>query len=358
MQGSFCGLTGALFILVPVVWFYFGQSANEKFVHTALVLMVPLGIIGSLYGVYQLTFGYPSFEQYWLDNTDFYASIAVGHVKRALGTFSSAEEWGRYTEIGAIVALGLGIAAQRLSRRILWFGCALGLLGGVLLSGQRTAVFGLIAGVVTLILLGARNLRGAAARLAFMLIPGILVAVFVAAPAEEEVWNKDDRQAVSAVLTHTQKGTLKPSGEDSLQIRFEIWGDLITTVIPYRPLGAGIGAGSLGDMRTKRDSELPPIDNFILVLAVACGIPGALLLLWILGRATWMSFRFARSAEPGTRNAALSRIVAAIMPVLILNDIFGLTLSIYSVAPIAWLIIGWISAEAVRRTEERERLVI
>lgn len=357
--GLFIGLTGALFILVPLVWFYFGQAASEKFVHTSLRIMVVLGIVGSLYGAYQLTFGYPTFEQYWLDHTDFYSSIAVGQIKRALGTFSSAEEWGRYTEFGAIIALGLGMAAPRLTRRLLWYICAVALLGGVLLSGQRTAVFGLIVGVVTLILLGARNLKGAAARLAIMTIPAILIVVFVAVPSDDEVWQKDDRQAVSAVLSHTQKGTLKPGEEDSLQIRFDIWSNLITNIIPYRPLGAGIGAGSLGDMRSNQNSELPPIDNFILVLAVACGIPGALLLVWILTRATWLSMRLARSALPNSRNAHISRIVAAIMPALFLNNIFGLTMSIYSVAPIAWLLIGWISAEALRRAEgEREQLII
>lgn len=360
LQGSlFIGLTGALFILVPLVWFYFGQAANEKFIHTTLRIIVVLGIVGSLYGVYQLTFGYPSFEQYWIDNTDFYASISVGHIKRALGTFSSAEEWGRYTEFGVIIALGLGLGTKQLARRLVWFLCAAALLGGVLLSGQRTAVFGLIVGVVTLILLEARNLRAAAVRLAMMMIPAILVVALVAAPGDDDLWQKDDSQAVSAVLTHTQKGTLKPGAEDSLQIRFEIWYDLITTVIPYRPLGAGIGAGSLGDMRSKHDSELPPIDNFVLVLAVACGIPGALLLIWILTRATWLSMRLARSALPDTRNAYLTRIVAAIMPAMFLNNIFGLTLSIYSVAPIAWLLIGWISAETLRRAQnEREQLII
>lgn len=362
LQGSlYVGLTGALFILVPVVWFYFGQSVNEKFLYMSFVLMIGLGIVGSLYGVYQLTFGYPSFEQYWLDNTDFYASIAVGHVTRALGTFSSAEEWGRYTEFGAIAALGLALMSnQRRSRRVVWFVCTGALVIGVLLSGQRTAVFGLIIGVGTLIMLGARSLRGAAARLAVMLVPVVLVAVFASAPTEDELWSRGDNEGITTVLTHTKKGTLKPADEDSLQIRFEIWGDLITSVIPSRPLGAGIGAGSLGDMRSKHDSDLPPIDNFILVLAVACGIPGALLLVWILTRSTWLSLQLARSAPPGSRNAGLSRIVAAIMPAMFLNNIFGLTLSIYSVAPIAWLLIGWISAETLRRRvgEERESLII
>jgi len=42
----------------------------------------------------------------------------------------------------------------------------------------------------------------------------------------------------------------------------------------------------------------------------------------------------------------------------VLNSIFGLTFSIYSVAPIAWLLIGWISAESMRSRRETGREVI
>ncbi|HMH43102.1 MAG TPA: hypothetical protein VK557_06440, partial [Pyrinomonadaceae bacterium] len=84
-----------------------------------------------------------------------------------------------------------------------------------------------------------------------------------------------------------------------------------------------------------------------------------LIFVWILTRSTWLSMRLARSAL-GSEGSNTNRIVAALMPPLILNSIFGLTFSIYSVAPIAWLLIGWISAETlrVRQQEDREILVI
>jgi O-Antigen ligase len=354
LQGSlFVGLTGALFMLVPVAWFYFGQTVTDEFLHKAMVVIVALGIIGSLWGVYQLVFGYPAFEQYWIDNTDFYTSIAVGHVRRALATFSSAEEWGRYTQIGAIISVGMAMAKQRVAKRMVWGLCAAALPGAILISGQRTAVFGFVVGAVALILLGASTWQKAATRLAVMMLPFVLVLVFVQAPTDDEIWTKDESQTVSTILTHTQRGTLKPAEEESLQIRFENWGYLLTSVIPFRPLGAGLGTSQLADMRENRDSELPPVDNFILVVALACGIPGALLFVWILSRATWFSVQLAR-ADDAHPNAAVRRIVAAIMPALILNSVFGLTFSIYSVAPIAWLVIGWISAETLRMRQAPE----
>jgi len=61
-----------------------------------------------------------------------------------------------------------------------------------------------------------------------------------------------------------------------------------------------------------------------------------------------MSWRSYRQAEPGSPEARLWRIAATLMPVLILNSMFGNTFTLYSVAPLGWLLIGWISAGQVR----------
>ncbi len=358
--GLFIGLSGALFMFVPLLWFYFGQSVNEEFVAKILKLMVVLGLLTSLYGVYQLMHGYPAFEQYWLDNTDYYTSINVGNVRRALATFSSAEEWGRYAEFGAIAAFGFAAGARRLGMRLVWFIGGAALLCAVLLAGQRTAVFGLILGLAALVLLGASTLPRALIRVGLLLLPIVLVVVFVSPPTDQEMWSKGENETISTLLSHTQRGTLKPADEESFQIRLENWTYLLTSVVPYRPLGAGLGAGSLGEVRFKPDFDMPPIDSFILVMAVSCGIPGALLFVWILGRATWLSLKMARRSSTDQRSIITRRIVAALMPALVLNSIFGLTFTLYSVAPLVWLFIGWIGAEAIcgRREIEREIITI
>src|SRR5256714_114889 len=226
--GLLVGFAGALFILPPLVWFYFGQSVSEKFVTRILQFVIVLGLITSLYGLYQLMAGYPAFEQYWIDNTEFYESIGVGHVKRALATFSSAEEWGRYAEVGAIAAFGFVAGAKRLRTRVGWLVCGTALLGSVLLTGERTAVFGLIVGVTILILLGARTLPWAFIRGAMLLLPIVLVVVFVAPPSDEDMWSKGEDETVSTLLSHTQRGTLKPADEESFQVRLENWKYLLT----------------------------------------------------------------------------------------------------------------------------------
>jgi hypothetical protein len=349
LQGGLnVGFSAALFMLVPMAWFYFGQEVSQRFLLVAFRVIVVLGILTSLHGLYQLTFGYPSFEQYWLDHVEFYDAIAVGHTTRALATFSSAEEWGRYVVLGALIAFGFSFGAQTIQKRVGWFLCG-GILSSVLLLiGQRTANFGLILGFIILVLLGARSIQGAAGRMILLLLPVLLIAVLVKPPSADDMWDKDESQSMAAVLSHTQRGTLQPGNEESLYVRLDIWRQLITEVIPFRPLGTGLGAGSLSAAKFSSGPRLPNSDNFIMVVAVSCGIPGALLFIWILWRASLLAFRSARRSDLSTTQATITRIVAAIMPVLVLNSFFGLTFSLYSVAPIAWLLIGWVSAEAGR----------
>ncbi len=309
LQGSLTvGLSGALFMLVPVVWFYFGQTVQQRFMTSVFHVIVVLSFLTSLYGVYQLAFGFPSFEQYWIDNTEFYNSISVGNAKRALATFSSAEEWGRYIEIGALIAFGFAAGAATKLRRAAWFlgGASLSLM--LLLTGQRTAMFGLILGCLVLLFVGARNWQVAVGRLLLVSAPVLLVAVLAKAPTNDDMLSHGEDDRIGSMLSHTARGTLNPTHEDSLQERLKNWTYLATDFIPYRPLGIGLGGTSVGAWRFNSDVELPPIDSYFISTAITCGLPTALLFIWIL--------------------------------------------ALYSVAPVAWLLVGWISAEQSRHARE------
>jgi hypothetical protein len=359
LQGGLTvGLSGALFVLVPVAWFYFGQASKAGFLETVFPLIVLLGLITSIYGLYQLAFGFPSFEQYWIDNTEFYNSISVGNVKRALATFSSAEEWGRYIEIGALIAFGFAAGAKSNLSRLSWILAGAGLSVMLLLTGQRTAMFGLILGGLVLLLLGARTWRNAMARLLIVLAPALVIVVLAKAPTNDDMLSHGEDDRMGAVLSHTARGTLDPAHEDSLQERMKNWTFLATELVPYRPFGLGIGATSLAAWRFNSDMDLPPIDSYFISTVITCGLPAALLFMWILFRATRMSWRGFRRAEPGSSEARMWRIAATLMPVLILNSLFGNTFTLYSVAPVGWLLVGWISAQHMREVDAREEIEI
>ncbi|MEK6279123.1 MAG: O-antigen ligase family protein [Acidobacteriota bacterium] len=349
--GLSVGLSGALFYLVPLAWFYFGQDMKPEFLTRALQLVVVLGLITSLYGLYQLAYGFPRFEQVWVDNTDAYSSIAVGNIKRALATYSSAEEWGRYIQVGAIVAFGFCAGAVGYLRRGSWLLCGIGLTVMLLLTGQRTALFGLLLGTLILITIGAKTLRGMVTRFMVVVAATLLIAAAATAPTSDELLSHGEDERFQGVLTHTTKGALRPTEEGSFQERLEIWGRFATETIPHNPLGMGLGATSLGALRFDSSNELPSVDSYFISLAISCGLPAALLFMWILGRAALRSWRNYRAADHSPREAQLWRVVTALMPALILNSFFGNTFTLYSVAPVGWLLVGWISSGQPRKSE-------
>lgn len=341
--GLYIGLTGGMFVLVPMFWFYFGQHAAPEFLPKVLPLVVVLGIAASLYGVYQMMFGYPSFELIWIENTDNYGSIAVYNVTRALATFSSAEEWGRYAQIGALIAFGLAFSKSEESKRLLWLIGAFVLCFMIILSGQRTSIFGLFLGLMILFITGAKTWGSAFGRV-FLL--GAVLAVFLtfsAHIADDDIYALDDSQGVSTMISHSTKGTLDPTSEGSLDARFETWTTILTRTLPSNPVGMGLGyTGVSASRRGERESQ--PIDNHFFSLAISAGVPAALLFAWILFRAFGVCLRRWRESEPNSVENTLWRIAMALTATFILNNFFGTSFAIYSIAPLGWLLIGWISA--------------
>jgi len=345
LQGSlFVGLTGGLFYLVPMAWFYFGQTVNDDFVPRLLRIIVIIGLIASLYGVYQLIFGYPFFEKYWIDNTDLYNSIAVAKIQRALATFNNSEEWGRYIQIGCTIAIGLGMCRQEGNKRILWFAAAAALFVMIAFTGQRTSIFGLMLSAAILFLTGAKSLQSAVARLLLMFLPIVLVFALSKSLGEDAGNESDENDRVGTMLTHSTKGTMNPTGEGSLEARFDTWSQVLTRDIPSNPVGNGLGSTTLAGTRENIANSVP-IDNHFFSLAISAGVPAALLLILIMGRALVFCFRGWRRSEPDSREANLWRIMMALIAAFILNNFFGTTFIIYSAAPIGWLLIGWTSAE-------------
>ena len=347
--GLLVGMTGALFVLVPMAWFYFGQAAKPEFMWRAARWIVILGIVTSFYGVYQLAFGFPSFEQYWLDHTEFYESIAVYNVKRALSTYSSSEEWGRYVQFGAVLAAGLGMAARERARALGWYLAGGTLLVMLVLTGQRSSLFGLFLGWGVLWLTGPRSWRKAALRLAVAGLPLLLAATLLKPSSTEDIFEKDESETFSTMIDHTTRGTVNPTGEGSLYERFTTWGYLFTDVLPYQPLGAGMGGSALGGLRfgeNQANAEKRPIDSYMLTLAVGGGPLALILFLWILARATRRARLHWQTTEPDTPDDALWRTMLAMLAMFWLNNFFGSSFMIYSIAPIGWLTLGWVSSNS------------
>lgn len=357
-QGSvYVGLSGALFIILPMAWFYFGRYMQSGFIHSAMMVIVIMGLFCSMHGFYQLFFGFPAFEQYWIAHTDHYESIAVGHIQRALATFNSAEEWARYVQYGGVIAFGHLVGRKQKFTRLIWLAISIAFVVIILFTGQRTAIFGLGLGCVSLILASADSMLGVAKRLVLISIPALVVLALVKPPSDSDMWEKDKDDKVGTMLSHSARGTFQPTKEASLAARFEIWGHLLANSLPSRPFGVGLGVGTVAAARNATtEEELYPIDSFIAVLIIGSSIPAAILFLYILFRAMSLAVRSFKAADPESDIGIARRIAVGIIPMLILNSFFGLTFTIYSAAPIAWMLIGWVCAETARDSAKAGQL--
>ncbi len=354
LQGGLqIGLVGALFYLIPMAWFYFGQTANPELFPKILKLVVLLGIITSLYGVYQMTFGYPSFELIWLDNTDAYESINVYNVKRALATYSNAEEWGRYVLLGSLAAFGFASMKSQGNKRLFWFIGGVTLCGMITLTGQRSSIFGLFLGLTILFVTGAKTVANGFARIVILSLPFILLYTFSSTLSEGDIYDLDESRGVSIMVSHTAKGTVDPTSEGSLDARFRTWNEIVTETLPGNPFGSGLGAKTIAAGRDRPENK-GAIDNYFLTLALSAGVPALILLLWILLRSFSYCIKLWGESETDSDDFVLARIAMALLSSFILNNFFGTSFVIYSVAPLGWYLIGWISQRAVIEDVQRD----
>lgn len=345
--GVIWGFMGGLFYVLPMAWFYFGKAVDDDFFPRAVRLVPVMGLICSLWGVFQILNGYPWFEQYWIDHTDAYSSIAVYNVTRALATFSNAEEWGRYVLLGALCAFGLSTMRSLGQKRYLWLMSGFLLCLMLALSGQRSSIFGLLLGVVVLVATGARSFGKALGRVALVLMPLVLIVALSGSVSEDDLGEMDSDQGVSTMLNHAKKGTVDPASEGSLYARLRTWNRLVTETIPSNPFGSGLGLMAVSNAR-RGEAASGAVDNHFLTLAISAGLPAMLILIWILLGAARLGLRSWLSTDEGSDESTYWRIALALLSSFFLNNIFGTSFVMYSIAPIGWLLLGWIAMNGMR----------
>ena len=69
--------------------------------------------------------------------------------------------------------------------------------------------------------------------------------------------------------------------------------------------------------------------------------------IWIFWRSFRNSMRLCREAERGSKEFTDARIAMTLVATLILNNFFGTSFVIYSIAPLGWLLLGWVSARSM-----------
>ncbi len=267
--GLMVGLAGAMFLIVPICWFWVGRTyATPAMVRTLLYgLVVPLALVAAAYGTYQVFFGYLPHQQHWLE-MNWYAGLGDPNNPAPISLFASNTEYGNFISIGAVLAWAAFLRGNR--------GAGLlvpPLLIAIALTGSRGPLFFSLAMMVGLWAVLARTtatwvLRGALA--AVLAASGLIWSLTQASQLDLDphVQARLNRQAQEFI--HARRGDEEYSSTEK-HFTMMLGGYLY----PLRePLGLGIGAvtkaaGKFGGRSYNTETHLG--NSF-----VALGLPGGI----------------------------------------------------------------------------------
>jgi hypothetical protein len=334
VQGSpLIGLGGTVFLFFPVLWFYLGRAyLDDEMVERLLWVVIWTGAVCALYGIVQAITGFSGAEAHWIASRNF-ASLQIGRFIRPFSTFPSPEEWSRYTAVAATAAVGVAFG-----RRDRWWLLALTplFIGALLLCGVRISIFGLLLSVAVLLMV--TTVSRVRALLALLGL-GLLLMFFVwLVPATTVAEEYASDVAWDAFFGHATRGIVAPLSEDTMWARFDIWWNLATNVVPKHPLGMGLGVPTLGAW--KFDSQaIVGTESYAGAVFVATGFIGGALLLASFAAVLVRAARLCRHPSK-----PVIHIVSSLVWGIIFTSVVGNSLSLYTVGPLGWALIGWLSA--------------
>jgi len=327
LQGSpFVGLAGFLLVVPPMLAFWVGRGlVDDLMLKKVAVLVAGLAIPAAAYGLIQTLSGFPPWDARWIADSG-YAALNVGGVIRAFGSFASGAEYAGFLAIGIVTWLALGRGILRLPLTL----AALALLGTALWFESSRGIIVLTSMAAVLLLLARRGvplrwaLLGAVAVLAAL--PWLISQV---APAQFS------GNATGDLATHQVQGLTDPFGQQStLPTHIAMVTDGLQQAIA-NPLGLGVGAvtsaaGKYGGV--VGGTEADPGNA-----AVAAGALGLVAYILTVFRGLPLAYRVAARRRDAVALAALG-----ILSVTFLQWLNGAQ---YAVAPLPWLVLGWLDRQ-------------
>ena len=282
--GLVIGVTGALFYIVPILWFFAGRElASPATVERLLYRCIfPLALFASVMGICQTYIGFLPYQQSWINIVSkSYISLRVGSSIRAFGFSVSSAEYATLLTLSAA-----GVAAAYFASRRLWIAAFPVLVLAVVLASSRALVVKLIfaLAVVWILRKGGRLNSVGLIRLGIITLVG-LIALFVVAShfssSAKPVYEKG--AAAQNALEHQANGFAHPLDQRSSTAGVhakQIGNGLLQGIVA--PLGHGLGSTTaasrrFGGDRTTDSSEIDFSDMFI-----SLGLIGGLLYLYVI----------------------------------------------------------------------------
>lgn len=333
LQGGLSvGAAGAGLVVVPMVAFLVGRSlVSDRLMTRVFGAYAVLSVGVACYGLYQTFVGLPAWDARWVENAG-YNALNVNGVVRPFGPSTSAAEYIKVIGIGVVCWLVLGVGSRWRTFVI----PSLGVLTAALwlASGRKGIVF-LVLSLAVVAAARARLPMWASALVALAAIAAIPLATGRLAPDE---FGSDPQGRLAA---HQAAGLGDPFGDEStMTLHLELIGNGVASVRDA-PLGYGVGSVTIAKDRFGGSGAQAEAD--IGDAALAAGLVGLLAFsaaLVLGGVAAHRTVRFERSP-----------VALAALGCLLVTILAWMNGGLYGVAPLPWLILGWLD----RPPRERQR---
>lgn len=275
--GLTVGAAGAMFYIVPLLWFWAGRSMpSERIARDLTHVVIPLiAALAALLGLYQTFYGFLPFEAHWIREqiaNGFTAMIIGGSVVRAFSFFTSPAEYAMFLGLAVVCCTAPLIVGRR---RLITLLIPL-LVWAMFLESVRGAIVLTVFAVLALASLTGRNSEQMIGR-AFLAIVLGGGAMYFGLHRLQEMTSSDQR--METLEKHTFDGLLNP-GESSATGHGQI-AILGVEAGLKNPLGEGLGSTTMAASKLGVQGMVG-YENDVANMFASLGMFGGLLYLTII----------------------------------------------------------------------------
>lgn len=325
LQGGLAvGVAGALFYLAPLLWFWVGRTYADREVMQFFMfrVLVTLGAVAAVWGLYQTYFGLLGFEREWVEQSGYQALQISDQVVRSIGFFTSSAEFQRCLIVTSVIVW----TAWVIRRSPLIVLLPLTLLT-IFLSAARGPVVMVIGASVLVWAISARNTVTWAPRFALAGALGaamlVMLLTFVQATSFGGRLAPIVNRQVEGLLNPTDPSKSTAVGHAEL-----IKAGLLAGFV--LPAGMGLGATTLAASKYGGQAASTELD--LSNVMVSLGILGGVLYVVIVAAAVAAALRWWKRERSDVALATVGVLTGTVGGWLIGGE--------YSMVAIVWFCIG------------------
>ena len=324
--GVRANLIGALFVVIPLLWFFVGRTVDARTIDLIVRAIPFLGIIVGAYGMYQFNIGFLPWDKAWVHVAG-YAALYVGGFVRPFATFASSAEYETFVLIAALVSFALAFRLRGVAAMLYGaLGVALWAVG--FLDGSRTGMVYTAAGVGILWAYRVESRRYI--RLIAAAIGTVVIYLAVVHGHHFASGGLGSTTRAGQMFSHQMSALSQPfkSKTSTLTLHLYYLGHGLLYGLRH-PLGEGLGLITPAGGRFGHASMTTELDyaNFL----IAGGIIGGLAYMWVILLVAYRSL---------TQPSPLSLAAYVLPAILLLTNGEWMNGGYYFISALIWLLIG------------------